>query len=616
MVRKIEDIIKEINDRGVLGNTYSQLKNYLAGKNRDEVVKIISQLNNIELVDCFVSNYEDMIRCYIEIRRKTNQDVSSRIYDVLIIQKNEDMILKYFDYISFSYLKQNLVCFIRSDKKKLRYIMESDSNDNKLIMAKSIRKDEYKVIAFDFIKINPDKVEVIKSISDEKIRADMLMKLPAIFRVQLYETITDQEILMELYNKNKDNNTKFKLLCLIHNDELKKKELNIYTIYEQVKIISSFDLEENLYEIIMNSKYDNYCDSFIGKIINYEFLVKYFNKSKDISFKLKIINSVNSEEVKRRLINLLDDIEYKNILLGNIDQDKEMILKGVSEPKVVYNIDPDITIGVELEACCSNKQIYLSLKNILVDWEIKLDNSVLGGVEITSPILRFDNKSIKELKYVCDFLEKNRFYIDETCGGHIHLGFDYFKDIDEFKIFIKLYESVEDIVYLISNRCFSEFRSGLNHYAAKLSPILRSISKVEVNWDKINDLKEYLTVIKKNCSSRCFGLNLFNAYDDKNTVEFRMPNGEIEFREIVLNIKLFAKLFEVSKRINNIMKKMNVSLEEYETLKLYQELINENKGNDEKVKVLLNLLFSVEEQKVYLNRYIYNLAENKKLIKR
>ena len=85
----------------------------------------------------------------------------------------------------------------------------------------------------------------------------------------------------------------------------------------------------------------------------------------------------------------------------------------------------------------------------------------------------------------------------------------------------------------------------------------------------------------------------------KNTIEFRMPNGEINFDELLLNIKLFARLIEMSHKLNDTC----ISKE----IKTKTLLLAETKDEKERLELFLDILFTDEEEKQkYRQRYINN----------
>ena len=86
---------------------------------------------------------------------------------------------------------------------------------------------------------------------------------------------------------------------------------------------------------------------------------------------------------------------------------------------------------------------------------------------------------------------------------------------------------------------------------------------------------------------------------NKNTIEFRMANGEIDFDELLANINLFAKLIQVSHDLNTLDK-------DDERIKIAKSICT-IKDELEKLQAFLDLLFDNEELKqIYYERYITN----------
>lgn len=603
MERILEKLINYIEIE-ITSEEYVLLREYLKTINRNKRILIVASLKRVESVECLLKNNIEILDCYIYMSRNLGFNLSSKLYELLIELNNEELIIKYLDDITYDYLKHNLIVLIKSDDLRIQYIKNSQIDNDKYLMAKTLDSDINKSLALEYIKNVNLKTKLVCEIHDEIVRAKMLMIVPAYYRMRVCKTFTSQEILRDLYEKNLKSFFSYEILSLIHDDELKMKMINNYSMIGQIKLIISLDHEENIMKFIMDNKYDDYCDSFI-EYLSCNNIIKYFNKITNLNYKIRIINSVKDINIKRKLILLIENEDIKRILLGILNNDKKNILEDVDISDIKYDIDKNITIGVELEACCYDKDTYLKIGKMLTDWPIKLDRTVDNGFEITSPILHYDESSLKELKYVCDVLERNSFYTNDSCGGHIHLGFDYFDNAKQLKVFLLLYKNVEDILYLISNRTDSVSRIGINKYAKTLKPI---INDLWVNIDKMNNLSKMVKLIKERCDSRYYGLNLSNAFDKKHTLEFRMPNGEINFQELLLNIRLFSKLLEKSKELGEILNKNNLSLEEVNKLKLYYLITNENVLEEEKLEYLLILLFNNLEIDKYLMRY----QENKK----
>ena len=318
-----------------------------------------------------------------------------------------------------------------------------------------------------------------------------------------------------------------------------------------------------------------------------------FKKMNSLIKKYKLINFVKNVSIKKELISLLDDKEISDFLLSNYTEIKDdtTVEKLVNQTKINENI----TIGVELECCNKDIQKYRKLKNLYKNYDIKEDPSVRSGFEITSPILHYTLSDMSSLNEVCELLKKCNFYTDETCGGHIHIGSDYLTSNNELLMLLYLYIYTEDIIYYITDKEGSVKRGSAPFFAGKSKDELVTF----IN-NKTLDYKD---------SSRNKGLNLKNiGTSSKNTIEFRMPNGEIKFTELLANIKLFARLIEVSHDLVN----MSESNETYiKALSLYR--INDE---SEKLNILLEILFpNKEDRLIYLRRYKANKILNEELTK-
>lgn len=100
---------------------------------------------------------------------------------------------------------------------------------------------------------------------------------------------------------------------------------------------------------------------------------------------------------------------------------------------------------------------------------------------------------------------------------------------------------------------------------------------------------------------RYVGLNLTNISKPlKRTIEFRMPNGEINFNEINLNIRLFAKLIMTARKIANTR--------DIDFLEEYKDLYNPENSDEQNFEIFLDLLFgdNDKEKEQYRQRYYTN----------
>ena len=159
-----------------------------------------------------------------------------------------------------------------------------------------------------------------------------------------------------------------------------------------------------------------------------------------------------------------------------------------------------------------------------------------------------------------------------------------------------LYSNCEDIIYLITDKEGSVKRSNASVYAKKVKDVfIRAVREGVISEKQsFEDLVDSLSCLN---DSRYKGLNFNNlGSDDKNTIEFRMPNGEMDFKEILANIKLFAMLVQRSHDLN-------IRCDKDKEL----EVIGSNVSDKKKLEALLNTLFDNEEdKKVYKRRYRAN----------
>ena len=97
-------------------------------------------------------------------------------------------------------------------------------------------------------------------------------------------------------------------------------------------------------------------------------------------------------------------------------------------------------------------------------------------------------------------------------------------------------------------------------------------------------------------------------------MEFRVSNGSMSFIIWMQNIKLFGRLLMISKVLGNIH--LEHATEDEKKLWNLKEGLKQDISLEEKLEVLLELLFSEDEKEVYRNRYYANsrlLEENNSL---
>ena len=371
--------------------------------------------------------------------------------------------------------------------------------------------------------------------------------------------------------------------------------------------------DDNLLKVAHSKEFGHLKYQLIARLSKDSLIINEYRKLEndygrlEVFYELRQLGKVDVID-KLAKLRLFKSKDIESYIESNDERIKERELRGISIDNIKLDIDPKITFGVELEAVneddalCEN---LIRIGSVYGNWMVVADGSVglkfnsdeVTGIEIVSPVLKYNEDSLKQLKLVTNFMKKLGYQTNDSCGGHIHFGFDYFKTADEFKTFLSIYCAVEDLLYYISNKANSKIR--YTDLFAK--PACTYIKNLKVNIDKMDSIKDFYVFQQesKYAQERVYGLNLTHlGKKNKNTIEIRIPNGEIDFIELTRNIKLFAKLMELSKRINNS--------KDRELLSNYQKLIKE-RNQDKKIELLLDMLFDNNEDKhIYFERYELN----------
>ena len=400
---------------------------------------------------------------------------------------------------------------------------------------------------------------------------------------------------------DEDNYTKYFILYM--DDFERSNRLNDYTEIvtkeeNLAKIFKKFCEKRGIYYEI-----DYFIEELICNLDDFKPVIDYYKTLKNDEDRINFLSYVSVDKIKNELLdlNLISDYQL-SLYLMSPNQVKE--LKKEIDLGTLENVDSKITIGVELEAVSEDTKMVcslLTLGKLLNSWRVKRDASVRideedsTGLEIISPILNYSEDSLKELYIMTDFMNTQGFTTNSTCGGHIHLGFDYFDTVQEFKAFTSLYGVIEDILYLISNRADTKIRQGTDRFARSNAEM---ISNLRIYIDNIVTKADLKAFIDRNIQDRYTGLNFTNiGKPKKNTIEFRMPNGEIDFFEVKANILLFCRLLEASKKLVH---------SDIEIKELYDSLFNEV-NQDKRFEIMLKLLFPNEnERSIYIERYRKN----------
>lgn len=195
------------------------------------------------------------------------------------------------------------------------------------------------------------------------------------------------------------------------------------------------------------------------------------------------------------------------------------------------------------------------------------------------------------------------------CGGHIHIGADYLKSKEAYINLYEIWGNAEEILYKISNEKDSIPRMYINTYARPISSnIKRIMESGTITLNNEQDLDKFIDVLqstqKENkFETRNFALNLLNINNGKNTIEFRLSNGSLNPDTWIENIRLYGRIVQIAEKLAEIQKQATLSESDQRLLNLMENLKSGEKTEQEKMEILLEMLFDEEEREVYRERY-------------
>ena len=526
--------------------------------------------------------------------------------DLTDCKTREDKIIKIFKNLKYTYEKDNFFKYLTSDEKTKYLFYTSYEN-----IASYITKNHKTIFENikEIIKENPsvneyDLKRVMEEIKSEDIKYEYLCSVYSImnhfYLEQTAAIFKDNKYIIKFYlNKIRYSKYSVDYVKRVLNDTAKSYFLKDFNDEEKATIILYIQ-DKNILKKYVDAPYlSKYRSTIVARTEDTNLILDKFIQIDSLTFKLNLINKVKDNDLKKMLICMLDDKNLMEFLISNeTTLSNNDFVKKLCETTI---INPNITIGVELEACNENIKNFNKTKTVFNDFNIKQDLSVKSGFEIVSPILHYNLTDMNKLYQVCELLKRCNFYTDQSCGGHIHIGASYFTRKEDYYMLVYLYSNVENILYYITDKEGTIKRSSVERFAMKSKEeYLKAIDEGLFNKEHFNS--EITDVFNEINKDRYKGLNFKNIGNaDKNTIEFRMPNGEIEFSELLANIKLFARLIEMSHELVQIDKTNEIK---EKALKL-----SHTKDEEEKLLLLLEILFpNPTDRIIYLKRYKTNYA--------
>ena len=526
--------------------------------------------------------------------------------DLTDCETKEDKIIKIFKNLKYTYEKDNFFKYLTSDEKTKYLFYTSYEN-----IASYITKNHKTIFENikGIIKENPsvneyDLKRVMEEIKSEDIKYEYLCSVYSImnhfYLEQTAAIFKDNKYIIKFYlNKIRYSKYSVDYVKRVLSDTAKSYFLKDFNDEEKATIILYIQ-DKNILKKYVDAPYlYKYRSTIVARTEDTNLILDKFIQIDSLTFKLNLINKVKDNDLKKMLICMLDDKNLMEFLISN-----ETTLSNNDFVKKLYEntiINPNITIGVELEACNEDIKNFNKTKTVFNDFNIKQDLSVKSGFEIVSPILHYNLTDMNKLYQVCELLKRCNFYTDQSCGGHIHIGASYFTSKEDYYMLLYLYSNVENILYYITDKEGTIKRSSVERFAMKSKEeYLKAIDEGLFNKEHFNS--EITDVFNEINKDRYKGLNFKNIGSEyKNTIEFRMPNGEIEFSELLANIKLFARLIEMSHEL--------VQIDKTDIIKQKALKLSHTKDEEEKLLLLLEILFpNPTDRIIYLKRYKTNYA--------
>ncbi len=564
--------------------------------------KIVSTITSDDIKLNYITNVDQSVSCKYEIvlSMKSDELKSASLdmfgeYDrqaIILTMKSDEMkiesmkgYLRFYNYLevieSLTSIEKKienlpLLQFPEKMEKVLKNI-RLNTDEERIKIAKLIKKDSLSIIFIKEIEDEEKRIAALEEIDDEQSKKDVIITLSERNRIRCLSkiksqflqdrillTIRDEDVKTEYVHETDIESLKYKVILTFNSDEKKLKLL------EDVH----FKDEDNTATIIASLSNDN--------------------------LKLKKLEEIKEEQ----------NITLIKMSLSNREYQKENFL--IQQPTYSeIGLDEEITIGMEIESEGYLSKYIEKIKKILKrdeskearGWDIKPDASLEEGVEITSPILTDNQEDIEDIYMVCTMLQKIENETNERCGGHIHIGSNYLKSKEAFINLFEIWGNAEEIICKISNEKNNIPRFTLQEYAKPISPkINKAIEEGKINLENEEDLNSFIEEIQNVQVNRYSSLNMFNINNGMNTIEFRISNGTLNPDTWIENARLYGRIVQMSQKIAEIEKNPEPTKEEKRLVDL-KEYLKSEIPEEEKMEILLDMLFEEKERELYRERY-------------
>lgn len=483
------------------------------------------------------------------------------------------------DTLSGIYVKSFVISSFKSDAAKIKYLNKLNKSTKALVIA-SFRTDELKKKYFSCVTSDKDKAVIIKNfISDE-------------YKLWGIDTIKKEENKIPLIATLKS----------VENMTLALSKIEDYAI--KLDILNNLDEKTKMLLVLH---------------VNGKFQADVLASISSDNFKLSFLDTLSKENKMIVLISLSDiakesyldtDLDYLDKMalvytLRNVELKSKWIAKLEYPMGFDLGIDPKLQFGLEIE--CEGA-LYTYFCNLWTDkssYLAAMDATLMQGLEVKTPPIHNTTMDLENLYYVFNVLNKAGFTSSNRCGGHIHFDKNYLETKEEYMALFEIWSYAEEIFYLIGNAEGDVPRGYVTYFTKPfLDGILDALKEGIVYQDLKKSDEEFIQCLSFWQETKNNSLNFHHQNKKLNTMEFRVSNGSMSFITWMQNIKLFGRLLMISKALGNIY--LEHATEDEKKLWNLKEGLKQDISLDEKLEILLELLFSEDEKEVYRNRYYAN----------
>ena len=272
--------------------------------------------------------------------------------------------------------------------------------------------------------------------------------------------------------------------------------------------------------------------------------------------------------------------------------------------------------------------------------------------EISTPVLHNDLDSLNKVKAVSLLFKALKAMMHSSTGLHINVGVDYLGyNIETIKFLLKIWAECEEIFFKIANEKGVTIRDSVDVMAEPMKAQIQKAFDCNLNFDftvneslawfiyniqvrdrledvlsanKFSDLRYEARYNARNSRERfgiflryletktkyeskerftCINFNHMNwGRSDSDRIEFRLFNNSLNFDTITEDLLLVGKLFKTCFELANGNGKMDK----------FSALLDCNVTEEQKLELLLDLLFDNEEEKAIFRERWESVKDNSK----